>query len=74
MHPPSRMAIGTGLEKGREDGDDNDRYDADRHSWYRSATRGYETNTGLAPTIRLGIGEGFEAGYAEGYPRLHERW
>lgn len=56
-----------GLEKGREDGDDNDRYDPNRHSWYRSATRGYEDEYGTRSTYQARYREGFEAGYAEGY-------
>lgn len=35
-----------GLEKGREDADDRDAYDPSRHSWYRSADRGYESRYG----------------------------
>ena len=61
-----------GLQKGREDGDDNDRYDASRHSWYRSATRGYENEYGTRAAYQTRYREGFEAGYAEGY-RVYSR-
>lgn len=56
-----------GLNKGREDADDNDRYDASRHSWYRSATRGYEDEYGPRAAYQARYREGFEAGYDEGY-------
>jgi hypothetical protein len=56
-----------GLNKGREDGEDNDRYDPNRHSWYRSATRGYEDEYGARAGYQARYREGFEAGYSEGY-------
>jgi hypothetical protein len=62
-----------GLQKGREDGDDNDRYDASRHSWYRSATRGYEDEYGTRAAYQARYREGFEAGYAEGYRTYSRR-
>lgn len=62
-----------GLEKGREDGEDNDRYDLNRHNWYRSATRGYEDEYGPRTEYSARYREGFEAGYAEGYRRFARR-
>jgi hypothetical protein len=62
-----------GLDKGREDGDDNDRYDPNRHSWYRSATRGYENEYGSRNEYQVRYREGFEAGYAEGYRAYNRR-
>jgi hypothetical protein len=61
-----------GLTKGREDGEDRDRFDVDRHSWYRSATRGYESRYGARPNYQEVYRQGFEAGYNEGY-RVYAR-
>jgi hypothetical protein len=61
-----------GMTKGREDAEDGDRYDATRHSWYRSATRGYENRHGTRYSYIDGYRRGFEAGYAEGY-RVYTR-
>lgn len=62
-----------GLQKGREDGDDNDRYDVNRHSWYRSATRGYENEYGSRAEYQARYRQGFEAGYGEGYRAYDNR-
>ena len=61
-----------GLTKGREDAEDGDRYDVNRHSWYRSATRGYENEHGTRYEYIDRYRAGFEAGYAEGY-RVYRR-
>jgi hypothetical protein len=61
-----------GLTKGRDDAEDRDRFDLDRHSWYRSATRGYESRYGRRSDYQAIYREGFEAGYAEGY-RVYAR-
>ena len=61
-----------GMTKGREDGEDRDRYDVDRHSWYRSANRGYESRYGGRASYQETYRRGFEAGYAEGY-RVYRR-
>jgi hypothetical protein len=61
-----------GLDKGREDARDNDRYDLDRHSWYRSADRGYESRYGSRAEYRTWYRDAFEAGYQEGY-RVYQR-
>ena len=71
--PPFQNGYRDGLEKGREDGDDNDRYDASRHSWYRSATRGYEDEYGTRADYQVRYREGFEAGYSEGYRAYSRR-
>ena len=62
-----------GLEKGRDDGNDNDRFDVSRHSWYRSATRGYENEFGSRSAYQDMYREGFEAGYADGYRAADRR-
>lgn len=62
-----------GLQKGRDDGDDNDRYDPNRHSWYRSATRGYENEYGSRAEYQARYREGFEAGYGDGYRAYRNR-
>jgi hypothetical protein len=61
-----------GLTKGRDDGEDDDRYDVDRHSWYRSASRGYDDDYGNRTAYQAQYRQGFEAGYAEGY-RVYAR-
>jgi hypothetical protein len=61
-----------GLTKGRDDGEDRDRFDVDRHSWYRSANRGYESRYGGRASYQEVYRRGFEAGYAEGY-RVYAR-
>ena len=61
-----------GLTKGREDAEDGDRSDASRHSWYRSATRGYESELGTRYEYIDRYRAGFEAGYTEGY-RVYRR-
>lgn len=61
-----------GMTKGRDDGEDQDRFDVNRHSWYRSATRGYESRYGGRASYEDLYRQGFEAGYAEGY-RVYAR-
>jgi hypothetical protein len=61
-----------GMTKGREDAEDGDRYDVNRHSWYRSATRGYESELGTRYTYIDRYRRGFEGGYSEGY-RVYTR-
>jgi hypothetical protein len=61
-----------GLTKGREDGEDGDRFDVNRHSWYRSANRGYDDDLGNRTDYQSRYRQGFEAGYAEGY-RVYAR-
>jgi hypothetical protein len=62
-----------GLDKGRNDGDDNDRFDVTRHDWYRSATRGYENEYGSRSSYQTMYREGFERGYADGYRATDRR-
>ena len=62
-----------GLSKGREDSNDNDRFDARRHDWYRSATRGFENEYGSRSSYQSMYREGFEAGYADGYRAADRR-
>jgi hypothetical protein len=61
-----------GMTKGREDAEDGDRYDVNRHSWYRSANRGYESELGTRYTYIDRYRRGFESGYSEGY-RVYTR-
>jgi hypothetical protein len=61
-----------GMTKGREDVEDGDRYNVSRHSWYRSATRGYENRLGTRYEYIDRYRRGFEAGYDEGY-RVYTR-
>ena len=61
-----------GMTKGREDGEDRDRFDVNRHGWYRAANRGYENRYGARANYQQIYRQGFEAGYAEGY-RIYAR-
>ena len=61
-----------GMTKGREDGEDGDRFDLNRHGWYRSATRGYDDDRGSKAEYQARYRQGFEAGYSEGY-RIYAR-
>lgn len=63
-----------GLEKGREDVQDNDSFDPVRHSRYRSADRGYDNRYGTKEQYKLAYRDGFEAGYAQGYGRSPRRF
>jgi hypothetical protein len=56
-----------GRVKGREDAGDRDSYDPDRHSWYRSANRGYHTAYGSKEEYADLYREGFQRGYEEAY-------
>jgi hypothetical protein len=58
-----------GLAKGREDRGDNDSFDPVRHSWYRSADRGYNSRYGTKEQYKLAYRDGFEAGYQQAYGR-----
>ena len=70
--PAYQRGYRDGLEKGRDDGNDGDRYDPNRHGWYRSADRGYDDDYGRKEDYRVVYRQGFEAGYAEGY-RVYSR-
>jgi hypothetical protein len=59
-----------GLEKGREDANRNNSYDPVRHSWYRSADRGYNNRYGTKDAYKLTYRDGFEAGYEQSYRQL----
>jgi hypothetical protein len=71
-NPAFRNGYRDGLTKGREDAEDGDRYDVNRHSWYRSANRGYENEHGTRYDYIADYRRGFEAGYGEGY-RVYQR-
>jgi hypothetical protein len=58
-----------GLVKGREDADDRDSYDPNRHSWYRSADRGYESRFGTKQDYQMEYRRGFLEGYNAVYRR-----
>jgi hypothetical protein len=70
--PAFRNGYRDGLTKGREDAEDGDRHDVNRHSWYRSANRGYENEYGTRYEYIDRYRRGFEAGYEEGY-RVYTR-
>lgn len=56
-----------GLVKGREDIGDGDSFDPNRHAWYRSADRGYNSRTGSREEYRADYRTGFLAGYDDAY-------
>ena len=56
-----------GLVKGREDADDGDSFDPDRHAWYRSADRGYNSRYGSRDDYRAEYRRGFLEGYDSAY-------
>ena len=58
-----------GLLKGREDAGDRDSYDPNRHSWYRSADRGYESRYGAKDDYQAAYRRAFLEGYNEAYRR-----
>lgn len=58
-----------GLEKGAEDADDRDSYDPNRHSWYRSADRGYNSRYGTKDSYQAEYRRGFLEGYDAAYRR-----
>ena len=62
-----------GLDKGREDATITTASTSHAHSWYRSATRGYDNEYGSRSSYQSLYREGFEAGYADGY-RAADRW
>lgn len=56
-----------GLVKGREDLEDGDSFDPNRHSWYRSADRGYTSRAGSKDAYRDEYRRGFIRGYDAAY-------
>jgi hypothetical protein len=71
-NPAFRNGYRDGMTKGREDVEDGDAFEPTRHSWYRSATRGYENEHGTRYEYIDRYRRGFEAGYSEGY-RVYDR-
>ena len=64
-HPGWTNGYRDGQVKGREDINKDRSYDPNRHQWYRSASRGYDSRYGLRGGYANIYREGFEAGYAE---------
>ncbi len=58
-----RKGYEDGLNKGREDMRDGDSFDPARHSWYRSADRGYNSRYGTKDEYRSDYRRGFIAAY-----------
>ena len=61
-----------GQTKGREDARDGDNYEVNRHSWYRSADRGYNSRYGTRDAYAEEYRDGFRSGYDVAY-RDHRR-
>lgn len=66
---PFQNGYDDGRTKGREDALDRDKYDPDRHSWYKSANRGYDSRYGSRDDYRDEYRAGFMRGYDEAYRR-----
>jgi hypothetical protein len=58
-----RKGYDDGVVKGREDVNDRDSFDPARHSWYRSADRGYNSRYGTREEYRAEYRRGFLSGY-----------
>jgi hypothetical protein len=63
-----RRGYEDGIVKGREDVRDRDRFDPARHSWYRSADRGYNSRYGSRDEYR----EDYRRGFLAGYENVHD--
>lgn len=73
-----RQGYEDGIVKGREDTRDGDAFDPARHSWYKSATRGYDSRDGSRAQYRERYRDGFLDGYRAAYrgtaTRSRPRW
>ena len=72
-----RKGYDDGVVKGREDVRDGDSFDPARHSWYRSADRGYNSRYGTRDEYRAEYRRGFLAGYEsehDGRQRSRSSW
>jgi len=56
-----------GLRRGRDDGEDGDRYDVTRDGKYRDGDHGYRSSYGSRYTYVRSYRSGFELGYQDGY-------
>jgi hypothetical protein len=65
--PAAQNGYRDGLEKGREDVEDRDSFDPNRHSWYRSADRGYQSRYGARESYRAEYRRAFLEGYESAY-------
>lgn len=64
---PFDNGVRDGIEKGREDARDNDRFDARRHKWYREGDRHYQNRYGVRERYKDEYRRGFLVGYEQGY-------
>jgi hypothetical protein len=65
--PAYETGFRDGLQRGREDVSHRNTYDLNRHGWYRSADRGYESRYGARVDYERWYRDGFEAGYSQAY-------
>jgi hypothetical protein len=56
-----------GLRRGRDDGEDGDRYDVTRDGRYRDGDHGYRSSYGSRFNYVRSYRSGFELGYQDGY-------
>jgi len=66
-NPAHSAGLRDGYEKGREDARDRDRYEPQRHSWYRSGDRDYRREYGSRDQYRDLYRQAFREGYDRGY-------
>jgi hypothetical protein len=75
--PAYSVGYKDGYDKGRDDADDNDRYDPARHGRFKSADHDYEREYGSKEQYRIVYRDGFRAGYDAGYREWNggrQRW
>ena len=56
-----------GLQKGRDDAKDHDRFDPRGEKWYRDGDRGYNSRYGSRDQYKAEYRRAFEQGYEQGY-------
>ncbi len=69
-----RKGYEDGVYKGREDVGDGDSFDPARHSWYKSADRGYNSRYGSKEEYRAEYRRGFLDGYENTHTGRQRSW
>jgi hypothetical protein len=65
--PASDKGFSDGYEKGLDDGRDRDRFQPERHKWYREGDRGYKSSFGSRDRYKVEYRDAFRQGYEQGY-------
>ena len=66
---PFDIGVRDGIEKGREDARDNDRFDPRRHKWYREGDHDYNDRYGSRDRYKDEYRRGFVSGYEQAFGR-----